>query len=256
MPGDRFSSLRLPPSRVLSDDEFRELIQRAHSGDKESRDELIQANLRLIMSIVSRFPECGEDKDELFQVGCIGLLKAVDRFDPSFNVKFSTYAVPVIIGEIRKHLRDYQPVHVSRSVRALAAAAREKRSELISSLGREPGIGELAAALKVSPEEIVEAFEATSPPVYLFDETEDEEGERPIRLMDQISDSDDSFQQFESIAVREALERLPERERRILLLRYFNDLSQQEVSNIMGISQAQICRLEKKALKAIHAELA
>lgn len=251
-------TLRFPEAEVLSHAEFLSLLSMARAGDLAARDKIVRSNLRLVMSIASRFQDAGEDLDELFQVGCIGLLKALDRFDPAFDVRFSTYAVPVIIGEIRRHLRDYQPLKVARSLRTLAFQVERKRAELTSQLDREPTIGELASALERPPEEIAQALEASSPPVSLFDEVDEGEGDRPIRRIDQLPGSGDEGMggQLESLALKEAIARLPERERRLLVLRYFRDLSQEQVSRLLGLSQAQVCRLEKKALKAIRQELA
>ncbi|HHY47407.1 MAG TPA: SigB/SigF/SigG family RNA polymerase sigma factor [Firmicutes bacterium] len=251
-------SLRFPEAEILSHEEFLSLLERARSGDLEARDRIVKSNLKLVMSIASRFQDAGEDLDEMFQAGCLGLLKAIDRFDPAFDVKFSTYAVPVILGEIRRHLRDYQPLKVARSLRTLAVRVHQKRAELVTQLGYEPSIGELASALGKSPEEIARALEAASPPISLFDEMDEGDGDRSIRLIDQISepDDDDVCGQLESLALREAIRQLPERERRILVLRYFRDLSQEQVSRLLGLSQAQVCRIEKKALKTIRQELA
>ncbi|MGI6162293.1 MAG: RNA polymerase sporulation sigma factor SigG, partial [Christensenellales bacterium] len=214
-----------------------------------AREEFIFSNLRLVLSIIQRFNNRGEQLDDLFQVGCIGLIKALDNFDLSQNVRFSTYAVPMIIGEIRRYLRDNNSIRISRSLRDTAYKALQARNELMAKLNREPSINEIAAEMKLKPEDISAALEAIQDPVSLFEPVYHDGGDA-IFIMDQVSDdryADDVW--MENIALMEAMRKLNEREKHILYLRFFEGRTQMEVADEVGISQAQVSRLEKTALK-------
>jgi RNA polymerase sporulation-specific sigma factor len=234
---------------VLKSARMKELLQRVRQGDEEARQELIQGNLRLVLSVIQRFNNRGEYVDDLFQVGCIGLIKAIDNFDLSQNVKFSTYAVPMIIGEIRRYLRDNNPIRVSRSLRDIAYKALQVRDRLINRHSKEPTISELAEELGLPREEVVYALDAIQEPVSLFEPIYHDGGD-PIYVMDQVGDDkNEDVNWLEGIAIREAIEKLSEREKRILKLRFFEGRTQMEVAEEIGISQAQVSRLEKAALK-------
>lgn len=234
--------------QVLKNAKMRELFAALQSGDESAREQLVMGNLRLVLSVIQRFNNRGEYVDDLFQVGCIGLMKAIDNFDLSQNVKFSTYAVPMIIGEIRRYLRDNNPIRVSRSLRDIAYKALQVRDSLVNRNSREPTIGEIASELNVPLEEVVFALDAIQEPVSLFDPIYQEGGD-PIYIMDQIKDEKDLDSTWvEGIALREAMDKLNERERMILSLRFFSGKTQMEVAEEIGISQAQVSRLEKAAL--------
>lgn len=233
---------------VLTNTKMRELFVKMQNGNTESREQLISGNLRLVLSVIQRFNNRGEYVDDLFQVGCIGLMKAIDNFDLSQNVRFSTYAVPMIIGEIRRYLRDNNPIRVSRSLRDVAYKALQVRDTLVNRLSREPTVSEIAEELKVPREEIVFAMDAIQEPVSLFDPVYHDGGD-PIFVMDQVSDEKNlDANWLEGIAIREALRKLSEREKHILTLRFFHGKTQMEVADEIGISQAQVSRLEKAAL--------
>lgn len=234
--------------QVLSNQKMRELFTRLQAGDESTREKLVMGNLRLVLSVIQRFNNRGEYVDDLFQVGCIGLMKAIDNFDLSQNVKFSTYAVPMIIGEIRRYLRDNNPIRVSRSLRDIAYKALQVRDSLVNKNSREPTIAEIAQELNVAREEVVFALDAIQEPVSLFDPIYQEGGD-PIYIMDQIKDEKNQDGTWvEGIALREAMDKLSERERLILSLRFFSGKTQMEVADEIGISQAQVSRLEKAAL--------
>ncbi|MGE5528033.1 MAG: RNA polymerase sporulation sigma factor SigG [Patescibacteria group bacterium] len=234
---------------VLTTPKMRELLQKMQSGDNKAREELVNGNLRLVLSVIQRFNNRGEFVDDLFQVGCIGLMKAIDNFDLSQNVKFSTYAVPMIIGEIRRYLRDNNPVRVSRSLRDIAYKALQVRDTLVGRNGKEPTVGEIADELKLPREEVVFALDAIQEPISLFEPIYHDGGD-PIFVMDQISDEKSlDAQWLEGISIREALAKLNDRERLILNMRFFEGRTQMEVAEEIGISQAQVSRLEKTALK-------
>lgn len=233
---------------VLTNAQMRELFARMRAGETQARNQLITGNLRLVLSVIQRFNNRGEYVDDLFQVGCIGLMKAIDNFDLGQNVKFSTYAVPMIIGEIRRYLRDNNPIRVSRSLRDIAYKALQVRDTLVNRLSREPSVQEIADELKLPLEDIVFALDAIQEPVSLFEPLYHDGGD-PIFVMDQVSDEKDQDSQWlEGISIREALRRLNERERMILTLRFFEGKTQMEVAEEIGISQAQVSRLEKAAL--------
>lgn len=233
---------------VLTNSKMRELFADMKAGNMEARSQLISGNLRLVLSVIQRFNNRGEYVDDLFQVGCIGLIKAIDNFDLNQNVKFSTYAVPMIIGEIRRYLRDNNPIRVSRSLRDIAYKALQVRDSLVNRLSREPSINEIASELKLPREEIVFALDAIQEPVSLFEPLYHDGGD-PIFVMDQVSDEKNQDSNWlEGIAIREALRKLSDREKHILTLRFFEGKTQMEVAEEIGISQAQVSRLEKAAL--------
>ena len=237
---------------VLTNTKMRELLKVMRAGERKAREELIQGNLRLVLSVIQRFNNRGENVDDLFQVGCIGLMKAIDNFDLSQNVKFSTYAVPMIIGEIRRYLRDNNPLRVSRSLRDIAYKSLQVRDSLTSKNGKEPTIGEIASELNVPREEVVFALDAIQEPISLFEPIYHDGGD-PIFVMDQISDDKSVDSQWlEGISIREAMSKLNEREKQILKMRFFDGRTQMEVAEEIGISQAQVSRLEKTALKHIR----
>ena len=237
---------------VLSEQEKLELLQQARNGDKAARDKLITGNLRLVLSVVGRFSARGENPDDLFQVGCIGLIKAINHFDTSLSVRFSTYAVPMIIGELRRYLRDYNPVRVSRSIRDTAYHAMQTRERLQNETGREPKVEEIAAALGLKKQQVVLALEAIVDPVSLYEPVYSDAGDT-IYVMDQIGDGHTDMQWIDEIMLKSAIRDLPEREKRILSLRYMHGLTQTEVAKEIGISQAQVSRLEKGALQKVKA---
>ena len=233
---------------VLTNERMRELFPLVHGGDRAAREEFIRGNLRLVLSVVQRFNNRGENADDLFQVGCIGLIKALDNFDVSQNVRFSTYAVPMIIGEIRRYLRDNNPIRVSRSLRDTAYRALQARDRLVVKMNREPTVEEMAGELGLPREDVVFALEAIQDPVSLFEPVYNDGGDA-IYIMDQVKDDrhrDDQW--LEKIAVKEAMRKLNEREKKILRLRFFEGRTQMEVAGEIGISQAQVSRLEKNAL--------
>lgn len=233
---------------VLGNEEMRELFYAAKAGDKDARDKLVKCNLRLVLSIVQRFGSRGENPDDLFQVGCIGLLKAIDNFDLTLNVRFSTYAVPMIIGEIRRYLRDNNTIRVSRSVRDLAYKALSARDQLAAEKGCEPKIAEVAERLAMPADQVVFALDAIAEPVSLFEPIYNDGGD-PIYVVDQVKDEKAGDQLWtEQLAIANALAALNEREQKIIGLRFFVGKTQMEVAEEIGISQAQVSRLEKNAL--------
>jgi len=233
---------------VLTNAEMRILFRRMRDGDEEAREKLVRGNLRLVLSVIQRFNNRGEYVDDLFQVGCIGLMKAIDNFDLEQNVRFSTYAVPMIIGEIRRYLRDNNAIRVSRSLRDVAYKALQVRDALVNRHSREPSLNEIAAELKMPREEVIYALDAIQEPVSLFEPIYNDGGDA-IYVMDQISDErSESGQWFDEIGIREALRKLNDREKLILTLRFFEGKTQMEVADEIGISQAQVSRLEKAAL--------
>ncbi|MEF2244900.1 RNA polymerase sporulation sigma factor SigF [Paenibacillus sp. IITD108] len=238
----------------LDDSEVKRLIALSQAGDSVARDTLVQCNIRLVWSVVQRFINRGYEPEDLFQIGCIGLLKSVDKFDLSYDVKFSTYAVPMIIGEIQRFLRDDGTLKVSRSLKETANKVRKMKDELSKTLGRLPTINEVAEALELTPEEVVFAQEANKPPTSIHETVFENDGD-PITLMDQIAD-DSQERWFDKLALNEAIEGLGERERLIVYLRYFRDKTQSEVASRLGISQVQVSRLEKKILQSIKDQIA
>ncbi len=237
----------------LEDKEVKKLIKEAQSGNKASREKIVHHNTRLVWSVVQRFMNRGYDQDDLYQIGCIGLIKSVDKFDLSFNVKFSTYAVPMIIGEIQRFLRDDGTVKVSRSIKETANHIRRMSDELSKSLGRVPTVKEIAKQLDISPEEVVFAQEASRQLASIHETVYENDGE-PITILDQISD-DSNSEWFEKIALKEEVEKLSEREKLIIFLRYYKDQTQSQVATRLGISQVQVSRLEKKILLQLKEQL-
>ena len=236
--------------KVLKEKEKEALLKRVKQGDKQAREELINGNLRLVLSVVQRFVGRGENMDDLFQVGCIGLMKAIDNFNTEINVRFSTYAVPMILGELRRYLRDNNPVRVSRSMRDLAYKAMQAKEELIGKNAKEPTIEEIAKHLGTPKEEVVLALEAIVDPVSLYEPVYSDGGDT-IYVMDQIGDKNAELNWLEELAIKEAIQGLGEREKRILSLRFLSGKTQMEVAREIGISQAQVSRLEKGALGQI-----
>ncbi len=232
----------------LSYKESMALLAEAKSGDEEARERFLNSNLRLVLSVIQRFVNRGEQMDDLFQVGCIGLIKALDNFDTGHNVRFSTYAVPMIIGEIRRFLRDNSAIRVSRSLRDLAYHAMQVRNKLIDEKGVEPRMEDIARELGVPESEVVFALDAISDPISLHEPIFRDDGDA-VYIVDQIKDeSADTDKWLNSIAIEDGLSKLSERERRILQLRFFSGKTQTEVAEEIGISQAQVSRLEKSAL--------
>lgn len=237
---------------VLKNDKMRELFRKMQEGERSARQQLVQGNLRLVLSVIQRFNNRGEPVDDLFQVGCIGLMKAIDNFDLSHEVKFSTYAVPMIIGEIRRYLRDNNAIRVSRSVRDVAYKALQARDSLTQRCSREPTVAEIAQELNVPRDEVIFAMDAIQEPVSLFEPIYEDGGD-PIYVMDQIKDDKNHDGNWlESMAIREALRKLEHREKMILTLRFFEGKTQMEVAEEIGISQAQVSRLEKAALQQLR----
>ena len=237
---------------VLREEEKMELIRRAHRGDAAARQKMINGNLRLVLSVVQKFAGRGENLDDLFQVGCIGLIQAIDNFDLRHEVRFSTYAVPMIIGEIRRHLRDNNAIRVSRSLRDTAYKALQARNRLAEETGQEPALSDVAAALGLTEEAVSFALEAIQEPVSLFEPVYRDDGDA-VYVIDQLRDervSDSAW--LDHIALSEGMRHLTEREMRILKLRFFVGKTQMEVSREIGISQAQVSRLEKGALKQLQ----
>ena len=237
---------------VLKKEEALELFKKAREGDSEARQRLINGNLRLVLSIIKRFDYKNESIDDLFQVGCIGLIKGIDNFDTSLNVLPSTYLVPMIIGEIRRYLRDNNFIRVSRSLRDTAYKALQVKERLTLSNSREPTIEEIAKELDMSPEDVTEALEAVQEPVSLYEPVYHNDGDT-LYVMDQMSDDKESDSSWlDNISLNEAMEKLTDREKKILTLRFFEGKTQMEVSDEIGISQAQVSRLEKNAIESMR----
>ena len=238
--------------KVLKNEETVELLRRTKQGDMAAREQLISGNLRLVLSVIQRFAGRGENADDLFQVGCIGLIKAIDNFNTNLDVRFSTYGVPMIVGEIRRYLRDNSAVRVSRSMRDTAYKVLQAREQYVAEHQREPSIEEISKKIGIRREDVVMALDAISDPVSLFEPVYSDGGDA-LCVMDQVRDvknTDESW--LERIALREAIAALGERERKILDMRFFQGKTQMEVSAEVGISQAQVSRLEKSALKQIR----
>ena len=238
--------------KTLSNEQMMQLIERSQSGDDEARRELVEGNLKLVLSVVQRFMGRGENPDDLFQVGCIGLLKAIANFDTTKQVRFSTYGVPMIAGELRRYLRDYSPIRVSRSVRDTAYRVLQCKQSLTARDGREPSLEQIALELQLPMEQVVGAMDAITAPVSLYEPVYSD-GADPLTVMDQVRDTRNTDEHWlESIALREAIKDLSEREKRILALRFYSGKTQMEVASQVGISQAQVSRLEKSALSSIR----
>lgn len=240
--------------KVLKSDEMKDLLVKSHNGDKAARDALIYGNLRLVLSVIQRFGNRGENPDDLFQVGCIGLMKAIDHFDVSQGVQFSTYGVPMIIGEVRRFLRDNNSVRVSRSLRDTAYKAIQCKERLTAQKDREPTIEEIAGELSMKREDVVLALEAIVEPVSLYEPVFADGGDT-LYIMDQVGDPAGDGDWLEEIAVKQAIQNLSPREKKILSLRFLDGKTQMEVAGRIGISQAQVSRLEKGALNKIKKEL-
>ena len=237
--------------KTLSEKEMTSLLKRIHEGDETAREPFVQGNLRLVLSVVQRFAGRGENMDDLFQVGCIGLIKAIDCFDLNQNVQFSTYGVPMIAGELRRFLRDHSAIRVSRSMRDTAYRVLQVKEKLIAENGREPDVETIAKALGIKREEVVFAMDAICDPVSLYEPVFSDVGESTC-VMDQIGDTRNTDEHWlEQIALQEAMRRLSEREKRILALRFYDGRTQMEVAKEVGISQAQVSRLEKNAINQI-----
>lgn len=240
-----------PPN--LSDQEVRDLIQKSQNGDMQARDLLVSANLRLVWSVVQRFLNRGYEPEDLFQIGSIGLIKAIDKFDLTYDVKFSTYAVPMIIGEIQRFLRDDGSIKVSRSIKEMGNRIRRVRDDLAKQLGRNPTISEIAQSIGTTPEEVIFAQDASRSPTSIHETVYENDGD-PITLIDQIAD-DSEEKWFSHLAIKDVIERLNDRERLIVYLRYFKDQTQSEVAEKLGISQVQVSRLEKKILQTMRKQI-
>ena len=236
---------------TLGQKEMRELLERTKAGDETARDKLVMGNLRLVLSVIQRFSNRSEQADDLFQVGCIGLMKAIDNFDITQNVRFSTYAVPMIVGEIRRFLRDYTALRVSRSLRDMAGKAMQVKKRLTDQLNREPTVAEIAREMGLNESEVAYALDAVVDPVSLFEPVFHDDGDA-LYVIDQIRDETAGEGKWlDSIALEEGIDHLNEREQRIVKLRYFQMKTQMEVSREIGISQAQVSRLEKAALERL-----
>lgn len=236
--------------KVLKENEKTELLRKAHSGDSAARDKLIEGNLRLVLSVVQRFANRGENMDDLFQVGVIGLIKAIDNFNLDLDVRFSTYAVPMCIGEIRRYLRDDNPVRVSRSMRDTAYKAMQVKERLTNELGKEPPVEDIAKELGMKKSDVVLALEAIVDPVSLYEPVYNDGGDT-ICVMDQVGDNSSDSDWIDEIMIKQELSNLDSREHKILYMRFMQGKTQMETASEIGISQAQVSRLEKNALKRI-----
>lgn len=246
----RLSEMNLPRFPLLEDEEAIILLNEAQKGNQEARERLINCNLRLVFNLVQRFANRGYEIEDLFQIGTIGLIKAIDKFDTSYQVKFSTYAVPMIVGEIRRFLRDDNPIKVSRSLKEIAYKVNRCREDLTKELGREPQISEIAEVLDINIEDIVTALEAVQAPTSINETLYQDDGD-PIYILDQLTKEDNNVepQWFDKLALKEVLGKLPNKEKEVLLLRFFHDKTQTEVAKTVGLSQVQVSRIERQALK-------
>ena len=241
--------------KVLTESEKMQLLRRMHEGDASAREDLVNGNLRLVLSVIQRFTQRGENLDDLFQVGCIGLIKAIDNFNTDLDVRFSTYGVPMIVGEIRRYLRDNSTMRVSRAMRDTAYKVLQAKEAYMAEHQREPTVDEIARMLELKREDVVFALDAIVDPVSLYEPVYSDSGDT-ICVMDQVRDSKNTDENWlEQIALREAIAKLSDREKRILSLRFFQGKTQMEVSTEVGISQAQVSRLEKNALRQIKKDL-
>ena len=238
--------------KVLPQNEMDQLLLQAKNGDENARQQLVEGNLRLVLSVIQRFEKRGENPDDLFQVGCIGLIKAINNFDPTKQVKFSTYGVPMIAGEVRRYLRDNSVIRVSRSLRDVAYRVLQCKEQLIPELGRDPTLEEISTRLEMTVQEVSEALDAVCAPISLYDPVYAEGGD-PLTVMDQVCDSRNTEDGWmEHIALRNAFKALSGREKQILSMRFYDGKTQMEVANVLGISQAQVSRLEKGAIGAMR----
>ena len=236
--------------KILPEKEKQILLKEAKQGNKKAREDLISGNLRLVLSVIQRFTNRGENLDDLFQVGCIGLIKAIDNFDTSHDVRFSTYAVPMIIGEVRRYLRDNNPIRVSRSLRDTAYHAMQIKERISNEKGYEPTVEEIAKEMNLKKEEVVIALEAVVDPVSFYEPVYSNGGDT-IFLMDQIGSNETDRDWLDEIVLKEAIKNLPDREKNILSMRFMKGMTQTEVADEIGISQAQVSRLEKNAIDSI-----
>lgn len=236
--------------KILPEKEKQILLKEAKNGNNKAREDLINGNLRLVLSVIQRFTNRGENLDDLFQVGCIGLIKAIDNFDTSHDVRFSTYAVPMIIGEVRRYLRDNNPIRVSRSLRDTAYHAMQIKERISNEKGYEPTVEEIAKEMNLKKEDVVIALEAVVDPVSFYEPVYSNGGDT-IFLMDQIGSNETDVDWVDEIVLKEAIKDLPQREKKILSMRFMRGMTQTEVANEIGISQAQVSRLEKNALDSI-----
>ena len=232
---------------MLGEEELKILLVRAHSGDQTAREVILEQNINLVRSIVHRFTNRGYEWDDLFQIGCIGLVKAIDRFDTAYSVKFSTYAVPMIIGEIRRFMRDDNPVKISRSIKELALRIHRTQEKLQGTLGRDPTIVEIAEELLLPVQEVVAALEAVQPPTSIYSQSVRDDGDS-ILLLDHLRRTDDDGA-FENLVLREVISKLPSKEQTIIKMRFFEDRTQSEIAAVIGLSQVQVSRIEKNALR-------
>jgi len=238
--------------KTLSPAQMEELLIKANAGDETARQTLIEGNLRLVLSVIQRFDKRGESPDDLFQVGCIGLIKAIANFDPTKNVRFSTYGVPMIAGEVRRYLRDNSAIRVSRSIRDVAYRVLQCKESMILRLGREPTIEEISTELQLPAEDVNEALDAVCAPVSLYDPVYSDGGD-PLTVMDQVKDTKNTeINWMEHITLQNAFQALGDREKQILSLRFYDGKTQMEVADLVGISQAQVSRLEKGAISAMR----
>lgn len=244
----RLSEMNLPRFPLLGDEEMTTLLTKAQAGDAPARERLINCNLRLVFNLVQRFTNRGYEVEDLFQIGTIGLIKAIDKFNLEYNVKFSTYAVPMIIGEIRRFLRDDNPVKVSRSLKENAYKINKARESLTRELGREPTLLEISEFVGLTIDEMITSLEAVQVPTSIHETLYQDDGD-PIYVIDQLSNSKDEINWFEKIALKEILDKLTEKEREIIMMRFFQDKTQTEVANLVGLSQVQVSRIERQALK-------
>lgn len=239
--------------KVLKEKEKMELLKLAQNGDSKARDKLIKGNLRLVLSVIQRFSSRGESLDDLFQVGCIGLIKSIDNFDTNQNVRFSTYAVPMIIGEIRRYLRDNNSIRVSRSMRDIAYRAMQIKEQMTAEKKREPSVEDIANEMEIPRETVVLALESIVEPISLYEPVFSDGGDKAY-IMDQIGDKNDDMNWLDEIVLKQSISELNEREKQILSLRFLMGKTQMEVANEIGISQAQVSRLEKGALGKVKSE--
>ena len=239
---------------VLKESEKIELLKRVKQGDKQAREQLIKGNLRLVLSVLQRFVSRGESADDLFQVGVVGLIKAIDNFDINLDVRFSTYAVPMILGELRRYIRDYQPLRVSRSLRDMAYKAMQAKEKLTNLHQREPTVDEIAKEIGAKRSEVVTALESVSDPISLYEPVYSDAGDT-LYVLDQVGDKSDATEWLEELSIKEAIRSLLPREKNILFLRFFQGKTQVEVADSIGISQAQVSRLEKGALNKIKSQI-
>lgn len=247
----RFSDMNLPRFPLLGDEETKDLIARAQQGDETARERLVNCNLRLVFNLIQRFTGRGYELEDIFQIGTIGLMKAIDKFDLSYDVRFSTYAVPMIVGEIRRFMRDDHPVKISRSIKEAAIKLHHSKEKLSKELGREPTINELALDTGLGPQDIVTTLEASQSPASIFETIYQDEGD-PIYLLDHIkSEEQNEGAWFDKMALKEVLMKLQPRDRTILLMRFFEDKTQAQVAEYLNLSQVQVSRLERHALKQL-----